>query len=183
MSADPETGYVYLPTSTPNNDWYGAHRLGDNLYAESLVCLDAATGEIVWHFQIVHHGLWDYDLPAAPNLLDIEVDGRKIKAVAQTSKQGFVYVFDRITGEPVWPIEERPVPQSTVPGERSSPTQPFPTKPPPFEPQGISDSTLIDFTPELRQQALDLIRDIDYGPLLHRQVSGASLFFPGTVVE
>jgi quinoprotein glucose dehydrogenase len=179
MSADPETGYVYLPTSTPNNDWYGAHRLGDNLYAESLVCLDAATGEIVWHFQMVHHGLWDYDLPAAPNLLNIEVDGRQIKAVAQTSKQGFVYVFDRLTGEPVWPIEERPVPQSTVPGERSSPTQPFPTKPPPFESQGISDSTLIDFTPELRQQALELIRDIDYGPLFTPPSERGVIVFPG----
>ncbi|MDP2380313.1 MAG: PQQ-binding-like beta-propeller repeat protein, partial [Pseudohongiella sp.] len=179
MSADPETGYVYLPTSTPNNDWYGAHRLGDNLYAESLVCLDAATGEVVWHFQMVHHGLWDYDLPAAPNLIDIVVNGRPIKAVAQTSKQGFVYVFDRITGEPVWPIEERPVPQSTVAGERSSPTQPFPTKPPPFEPQGISDATLIDFTPELRQQALALISEVDYGPLFTPPSERGVIIFPG----
>jgi quinoprotein glucose dehydrogenase len=179
MSADPETGYVYLPTSTPNNDWYGAHRLGDNLYAESLVCLDAATGEIVWHFQMVHHGLWDYDLPAAPNLLDITVHGRDIKAVAQVSKQGFVYVFDRLTGEPVWPIEERPVPQSTVPGERTSPTQPFPTKPAPFEPQGISDATLIDFTPELRAEALSLISDIDYGPLFTPPSERGVIIFPG----
>lgn len=179
MSADPETGYVYLPTSTPDNDWYGAHRLGDNLYAESLVCLDSATGEIVWHFQMVHHGLWDYDLPAAPNLLEINTDGRSIKAVAQVSKQGFVYVFDRLTGEPVWPIEERPVPQSTVPGERSSPTQPFPTKPLPFEPQGISDATLIDFTPELRQQALQLISDIDYGPLFTPPSERGVIIFPG----
>ncbi|MDO9519761.1 MAG: pyrroloquinoline quinone-dependent dehydrogenase [Pseudohongiella sp.] len=179
MSADAETGYVYLPTSTPNNDWYGAHRPGDNLYAESLVCLDAATGEIVWHFQMVHHGLWDYDLPAAPNLLDITVDGRDIKAVAQVSKQGFVYVFDRLTGEPVWPIEERPVPQSTVPGERTSPTQPFPTKPAPFEPQGISDATLIDFTPELRADALSLISEIDYGPLFTPPSERGVIIFPG----
>lgn len=179
MSADPDTGYVYLPTSTPNNDWYGAHRLGDNLYAESLVCLDAATGEVVWHFQMVHHGLWDYDLPAAPNLLDITVDGRTIKAVAQVSKQGFVYVFDRLTGEPVWPIEERPVPQSTVPGERSSPTQPFPTKPLPFEQQGISDATLIDFTPALREEALALISEIDYGPLFTPPSERGVIVFPG----
>tara|TARA_R110002072_G_scaffold4663_4_gene32482 strand:- start:1623 stop:3530 length:1908 start_codon:yes stop_codon:yes gene_type:complete len=179
MSADPETGYVYLPVSTPNNDWYGAHRLGDNLYAESLVCLDSATGKVVWHFQAVKHGLWDYDFPAAPNLVDITVDGRDIKAVAQVSKQGFVYVFDRLTGEPVWPIEDRPVPQSTVPGERTSPTQPFPTKPAPFEPQGISDATLIDFTPELRAQALDLISDIDYGPLFTPPSERGVIIFPG----
>lgn len=179
MSADPETGYVYLPVSTPNNDWYGAHRLGDNLYAESLVCLDSATGEVIWHFQMVHHGLWDYDLPAAPNLVDIQVDGRHIKAVAQVSKQGFVYVFDRLNGEPVWPIEERPVPQSTVPGERSSPTQPFPTWPAPFEPQGISDATLIDFTPELRAEALSIISDLDYGPLFTPPSERGTIIFPG----
>jgi quinoprotein glucose dehydrogenase len=179
MSADLEAGYVYLPTSTPNNDWYGAHRLGDNLYAESLVCLDASTGEIVWHFQTVKHGLWDYDLPAAPNLVDITVNGRDIKAVAQVSKQGFVFVFDRLTGEPVWPIEDRPVPQSTVPGERSSPTQPFPTRPAPFEPQGISDATLIDFTPELRAQALDIIAEVDYGPLYTPPSERGVIIFPG----
>ncbi len=179
MSADPETGYIYLPTSTPTNDWYGGHRLGDNLFAESLVCLDAETGERIWHFQMVHHGLWDYDLPAAPNLVDIEVDGRPIKAVAQVSKQGFVYVFDRLTGEPVWPIEERPVPQSTLPGERTSPTQPFPTRPAPFEPQGISDETLIDFTPELRAEALQLIEGLDYGPLFTPPSERGVIIFPG----
>lgn len=179
MSADLEAGYVYLPTSTPNNDWYGAHRPGDNLYAESLVCLDAATGEIVWYFQTVRHGLWDYDLPAAPNLVDITVDGHDIKAVAQVSKQGFVYVFDRLTGDPVWPIEDRPVPQSTVPGERTSATQPFPTRPAPFEPQGISDATLIDFTPELRSQALDIIADVDYGPLFTPPSERGVIIFPG----
>lgn len=150
MSADLELGYVYLPFGTSTNDYYGAHRLGDNKFAESLVCLNAATGELVWHFQMVHHGLWDYDLPAAPNLVDITVDGKAIKAVAQISKQAFVYVFDRVTGEPVWPIEERPVPASDVPGERAALTQPFPTRPAPFDLQGISDATLIDFTPALR---------------------------------
>lgn len=179
MSADPDTGYVYLPTSTPNNDWYGGHRLGDNLYAESLVALDSANGEVVWHFQVVRHGLWDYDLPAAPNLVDINVDGRDIKAVAQVTKQGFVFVLDRLTGEPVWPIEDRPVPQSTLPGERTSPTQPFPTRPAPFEPQGISDATLIDFTPALRSQALELIADVDYGPLYTPPSERGVIIFPG----
>ena len=179
MSADPDTGYVYLPTSTPNNDWYGGHRLGDNLHAESLVALDSANGELVWQFQVVRHGLWDYDLPAAPNLVDITVDGRDIKAVAQVTKQGFVFVLDRLTGEPVWPIEDRPVPQTTVPGERTSPTQPFPTWPAPFEPQGISDATLIDFTPELRSQAVDLIADVDYGPLYTPPSERGVIIFPG----
>ena len=136
MSADEALGYVYLPFSTPSNDFYGGQRPGNGLFGESLVCLDARTGKRVWHFQMVHHGLWDYDLPAAPNLIDIRVNGQPVKAVAQVSKQGFVYVFDRVTGKPIWPIEERPVPQSTVPGERSSPTQPFPTKPAPFDRQG-----------------------------------------------
>jgi quinoprotein glucose dehydrogenase len=179
MSADEELGYVYLPIGTPTNDWYGGHRPGDNLFAESLVCIDAKTGERIWHFQMVHHGVWDYDLPAAPNLVDIEVDGKKIKAVAQISKQGFVYVFDRVTGEPVWPIEERPVPQSTVPGERLSPTQPFPTRPAPFEPQGISDATLIDFTPELRAEALRGIERFDYGPLFTPPSLRGTINLPG----
>ena len=165
MSADEEQGYVYLPVSTPTNDWYGGHRLGDNLFAESLVALECATGERVWHFQMVHHGLWDYDNPAAPNLVDITVDGRPIKAVAQVSKQGFAYVFDRVTGEPVWPIEERAVPPSTVPGERASPTQPFPTKPAPFDRQGISVDDLIDFTPELRAEAIEILDGYVYGPM------------------
>ncbi len=165
MSADLELGYVYLPIGTPTNDWYGGHRLGDNLFAESLVAVDAATGERVWHYQLVHHGLWDYDIPAAPTLVDITVDGRPIKAVAQVTKQGFVYVFDRVTGEPVWPIEELPVPASTVPGERVSPTQPFPTKPPAFEPQGLAIDDLIDFTPELRAEAEAIVSKFEYGPL------------------
>ena len=149
MSADEELGYVYLPVSTPTNDYYGGHRLGDNLFADSLVCVNAETGERVWHFQILHHGLWDYDPPAAPNLIDITVGGKEIKAVAQVTKQAFCFVFDRVTGEPVWPIEERPVPQSTMPGESSSPTQPFPTKPAPFDRQGLTHDDLIDFTPAI----------------------------------
>ena len=165
MSCDDELGIVYLPVSTPTNDWYGGHRPGDNLFAESLVALDARTGERKWHFQAVHHGLWDYDFASAPNLVDINVGGREIKAVAQVSKQGITYVFDRVTGEPVWPIEERPVPQTTVPGEWSSPTQPFPTKPPPFERLGLTEDDLIDFTPELRAEALEIVKDYVMGPI------------------
>ncbi|MEQ8956284.1 MAG: PQQ-binding-like beta-propeller repeat protein, partial [Gammaproteobacteria bacterium] len=179
MSADDELGIVYLPTGTPTNDWYGGKRLGDNLFAESLVAVSAETGERIWHFQAIHHGLWDYDFPAAPTLVDITVDGRPIKAVAQISKQGFTYVFDRMTGEPVWPIEERAVPPSTVPGEKASPTQPFPTRPAAFEPQGIGDETLIDFTPELRQEALQIIEEFDYGPLFTPPSLRGTIQFPG----
>lgn len=165
MSADLELGFVYLPTEASTNDFYGGHRLGDNLFTQSLVALNAATGERVWHFQMIHHGLWDYDTPAAPNLIDIIVDGREIKAIAQVTKQGFTYVFDRETGEPVWPIEERPVPPSTIPGERASPTQPFPTKPPAFVTQGLTEDDLIDFTPELRAAAVASLEDWTYGPI------------------
>jgi len=179
MSADEDLGLVYLPVSTPTNDWYGGHRLGDNLFAESLVAVNGRTGERVWHFQFVRHGLWDYDLPAAPNLIDITVDGRDIKAVAQVTKQGFLYVFDRETGEPVWPIEDRPVPPSSVPGERASETQPFPTWPAPFEMQGISDETLIDFTPELRTEALEIIARYDYGPLFTPPSLRGTINLPG----
>ena len=164
-SGDPELGYVYMPLSTPTNDYYGGHRPGDNLFAESLVCVDAATGERIWHFQAVHHGVWDYDFPASANLVDITVDGREIKAVAIVSKQAFIYVFDRVTGEPVWPIEERPVPPSAVPGERLAATQPFPTKPPPFDLQGVSLDDLIDYTPELRQEAIALLDQWVWGPI------------------
>jgi quinoprotein glucose dehydrogenase len=166
MSVDDELGFVYLPTGTPTNDYYGGMRRGDNLFAESIVAVDVETGERVWHFQAVHHGLWDYDFPTAPNLLEITVDGREIKAIAQTSKQAFTYVLDRVTGEPVWPIEERPVPTGDVPGEWYSPTQPFPTKPAPFDLQGVTEDDLIDFTPELRAEALEIVaRDARFGPL------------------
>lgn len=165
MSCDEEAGYLYLPLSTPTNDFYGGHRPGSNLYAESLVALDAATGKRIWHFQTTHHGLWDYDLPAAPNLLDLKIAGREIKAVAQVSKQGYCYVFDRLTGKPLWPIEERPVAKSVAPGERTSPTQPVPTRPPPFDYQGISEDTLVDFTPEFRAEALAIMQQYNHGPL------------------
>jgi len=165
ISADDELGYVYLPFGTPSNDYFGGRRPGDGLFGESLVCLDALTGKRLWHFQMVHHGLWDYDLPAAPNLIDIRVDGKPVKAVAQVTKQGFCYVLDRVTGEPIWPIEERPVPQSTMPGERSSATQPFPIRPAPFDRQGITENDVIDFTPELRMAALSVLEKYNYGPL------------------
>ena len=165
ISADEELGYVYLPFETATGDYFGGTRPGNNLFAESLVCLDARTGKRVWHFQAIHHGLWDYDFPAAPVLGDITVNGRRIKAVAQVSKQAFVYVFDRVTGQPVWPIEERPVPKGSVPGEWYAPTQPFPTKPPAFDQQGVSEQDLIDFTPELKAEALKIVSQYKYGPL------------------
>lgn len=164
-SGDEELGYVYVPLSTPTNDYYGGYRPGDNLFAEAIVCLDARTGERVWHFQAVHHGIWDYDFPAAPNLIDIEVDGRRIEAVAAVSKQAFTYVLDRATGEPIWPIEERQVLQGNVPGEWYAATQPFPTKPPAFDQQGTGVDDLIDFTPELRREALVIFDRYVSGPL------------------
>jgi quinoprotein glucose dehydrogenase len=165
MAADEELGYVYVPIETPTNDTYGGHRPGNGLFGEALVCLDAKTGKRIWHFQTVHHGIWDYDLPAPPILLDLTVDGRKIKAVAVVSKQAFTYVFDRVSGQPVWPIVERPVPPSDVPGEKASPTQPFPTKPPPFDRQGVTIDDLTDFTPELRSEALKIASQYKLGPL------------------
>ncbi|MYH29815.1 MAG: PQQ-binding-like beta-propeller repeat protein [Acidobacteria bacterium] len=187
-TGDPELGIVYLPLSTPTNDYYGGHRPGDNLFSESLVAVDARTGERIWHFQAIHHGVWDYDFASSAVLVDITVDGRPIKAVAQPSKQAFVYVFDRATGEPVWPIEERAVPASDVPGEQLSPTQPFPTKPPPFELQGVTIDDLIDFTPELRQEAIDILDRYVWGPMFTAPIvleesPGAkqgTVFSPGT---
>ena len=164
-SADEELGLLYIPLNTVAPDYWGGQRLGDNLFSETLLCLDIETGQRMWHFQAAHHGLWDYDLPAAPNLLDITVDGREIKAVAQVTKQGFVFTFDRVTGEPVWPIEERPVPASDIPGERASPTQPFPMKPAPFEYQGVTIDDLVDFTPEIRRMAEEVVSHFRIGPL------------------
>jgi quinoprotein glucose dehydrogenase len=157
LAADEELGYVYVPVEAPTGDFYGGHRLGDNLFSDSLVCLDAKTGKRVWHFQLVHHDIWDWDVSSPPILADITVGGKRIKAVAQVSKQAFTYVFDRVTGTPVWPIEERPVPQSDVPGERTSPTQPFPTRPAAFDRQGITPDDLIDFTPELKAEAMRIL--------------------------
>src|SRR5262245_1716688 len=179
MSADEDLGYVYLPLSAASNVYYGGQRPGDNLFSETLVCLDARTGRRIWHFQIVRHGLWDYDLPAAPNLIDVTVDGRRVKAVAQVTKQGFAFVFDRVTGTPLWPIEDRPVPQSRVGGEKTAATQPFPTKPAAFAIQGVREEDLIDFTPELRREALEIIRQYDYGPLYTPPTERGAFLMPG----
>ena len=165
ISVDADLGIVYLPVETPTGDYYGGHRPGDNLFGESLVAVDLETGERVWHFQLVHHPIWGFDNASAPILANITVDGREIKAVALPSKQAFLYVFDRVTGEPVWPIEERDVPQGDVPGEWYSPTQPFPTKPPAYDKQGSSIDDLIDFTPELRAEAEAIVSRYKLGPI------------------
>jgi quinoprotein glucose dehydrogenase len=165
MSADPELGYVYLPVEAPLADTYGGVRPGNNLYGNSLVCLDAKTGEVVWYQQLIHHDIWDWDNPTAPVLMNLVVDGQPIRAVAQITKQAFVYTFDRTNGKPVWPIEERPVAKSDVPGEVTSPTQPFPTKPPAFDRQGFTDDDLIDFTPALRAEALEGTKVFRKGPI------------------
>jgi quinoprotein glucose dehydrogenase len=164
-SVDPELGYVYLPIEAPTNDVYGGHRPGANLFSDTLVCVEIETGRVVWYRQLVHHDIWDYDMPAHPILVDINVEGRPIRAVVQLTKQAFAYVFDRATGEPVWPMEERTVPASDVPGELAFPTQPFPTKPPAFDVQGITSNDLIDFTPELRAKALEAIKPFRIGGL------------------
>ena len=185
VTADEELGLFYVPTETPTNDYFGGYRPGENLFGNSVVALDAETGERVWHFQLTHHELWDYDPPTAPILTDIEVDGVLVKALVQLTKQGYAYVLDRATGEPVWPIEERGVPPSDVPGEWTSPTQPFPTKPPAYERQGIGEDDLIDFTPELRAEALRVVENYRLGPLytppslLEPDVNRGTLALPG----
>jgi len=187
MSADAELGHVYLPLKTTTNDWYGGARPGDNLYGESVVAVDADTGERVWHYQMVRHGLWDYDPPAAPNVMDVVIDGVPRKVVAQVTKQAFVFAFDRETGEPIWPIEDRPVPPSPVPGEVAAETQPYPTHPAPFDHQGITVDDLIDFTPELRAEAEEILDDFVYGPMFTpptvRGVDGkqGTILMPGWV--
>ena len=165
ISVDEELGMAYLPIELPTHDYYGGERPGNNLFAESLVAVDLQTGQRRWHYQLVHHGMWDLDIPCAPILADITVDGRAIKALAQPTKQGFLYVFNRVTGEHVWPIEERPVEKGSVPGEWYSPTQPIPTKPPAYERQGLSIDDLIDFTPALRAEAVQLVSRYKLGPV------------------
>ena len=165
ITVDEEAGLAYLPVEDPTSDQYGGHRPGNNLFADSLVCVDLKTGMRKWHFQVAHHPIWDYDLSSAPLLADISVNGRAIKAVALPSKESFLYVFDRITGEPVWPIEERPVPQTDVPGEKTSPTQPFPTKPPAYARQAVTPDELINFTPALRAEALEAVKKYRMGPM------------------
>ncbi|HYN09941.1 MAG TPA: PQQ-binding-like beta-propeller repeat protein [Vicinamibacterales bacterium] len=163
-SADPDLGLVYIPVGMPLMDEYGGHRPGDNLYGNSLVALDVKTGQRKWHFQMVHHDIWDYDTPMAPNLLDVTINGQRRRIIAQTTKQGFMYVFDRTNGQPIWPIVEREVPQSDVPGEVTSKTQPIPTKPVPYSQQGLSESELIDYSPAIKEAALTLAKKCRMGP-------------------
>ena len=159
MAADPELGLVYIPTNGATMDFYGGFRPGDNLFSTSLIALDAKTGQRKWHYQMVHHDIWNYDTSTAPVLLDVTVDGRPVKGIFQATKQAFLYSLDRETGDPIWPIEERPVSQSNVPGEKLSPTQPFPTKPAAFDLQGRTEAHLIDYTPAIRRQAMEVARD------------------------
>jgi quinoprotein glucose dehydrogenase len=165
FSVDEALGLVYLPVELATGDYFGGHRPGNNLFTETLLAVELNTGKRVWHYQLVHHGIWDYDIPCAPILVDLTVNGRQVQAVAQPTKQGFVYVFDRKTGQPVWPIEERAVEQTTVPGEKTSATQPFPTRPPAFELQGVQEKDLIDFTPEIKAEAMKVASQFKLGPL------------------
>ena len=165
ITVDEQLGLAYLPVESPTGDFYGGHRPGNDLFGETLVCVDLNTGQRKWHFQLVHHPLWDMDISSAPILADIVVDGKPIKAVAQPSKQGFLYVFDRVTGKPVWPIEERKVEVGSMPGEWYSPTQPFPSKPPAYSRNGVSEDELIDFTPELRERARAIVAKYHLGPV------------------
>src|SRR5205809_1719000 len=165
ITVDEELGLVYLPVEDPTSDYFGGHRPGNNLFAESLVAVDLKSGQRKWHYQLVHHPIWNFDNSSAAMLVDINVDGKPIKAVAQATKQGFLFVFDRISGQPIWPIEERPVPQSDVPGEKTSPTQPFPTRPPAYARQAITPDELIDFTPALGAEALKAVKMYRMGPM------------------
>lgn len=165
IAVDEDLGLAYLPVETPSSDFYGGLRPGNNLFAESIVAVDYHTGVRRWHFQLVHHPIWNMDIAAAPMLVDITVDGRSVKAVAAMGKQAMMYVFDRATGTPVWPIVEKPVPQSDVPGEKTSPTQPFPTKPPPYDHQGVTLENVIDFTPELKAEAVEISKRYKFGPI------------------
>jgi quinoprotein glucose dehydrogenase len=165
ISVDEQLGLVYLPVELPTGDYYGGHRPGNGLFGESIVAVDIKTGQRKWHYQLVHHGIWDWDIPCAPMLVDFTLNGRVIKAVAQPTKQSVLYVFDRATGQPIWPIEEKPVPQGDVPGEKYSPTQPMPTKPPAYGRTDTSIDELIDFTPELRAQAIKLVSMYKLGPI------------------
>lgn len=181
MTVDTVRGLLYLPVSTASNDWYGGDRPGDNLYAESLVCLDALTGELVWHYQLVRHGLWDYDPAAPPNLATVIRNGDTLDIVTLPGKTGFLYAFNRVTGEPLWPIEDRPVPASDVPGEEAAATQPFPTWPLPFARQGFTEDDLVDFTPELRQLALKKVRGYRTGPLFTPPSLDGTIAMPGWI--
>lgn len=165
FSADPALGLVYLPLSAPANDYYGVGRPGDNLYSDSLVALDVKTGRKVWHYQLVHHDLWDYDLPSPPMLADIKVNGRLRKAAIQVTKMAYVFAFDRATGEPLFPIVETPVPATTMPGEKAARTQPVPVKPAPFDRQGFGDEQVIDLTPDLKAEALQILSRYNRGPM------------------
>ena len=181
FTVDSARGLVYLPVGTPSNDWYGGERKGANLFGEVLLCLDARTGKRVWHFQVTHHGLWDYDLPAPPNLVTVMHDGKRVDAVAAPTKQGMLFVFDRVTGAPLWPIVERAVPTSDVPGEEAWPTQPFPTKPAPYAKQGFSLDDVIDFTPAVKAAALAEIAKYRVGPMYTTPSLQGSVSMPGAI--
>ena len=182
ITADPEAGLVYLPVESPTSDLYGGHRPGNNLFGESLVAVDIKTGVRKWHFQFVHHPIWDMDMSSAPLLVDATIDGKPRKLVASPSKQAFLYVFDRITGQPIWPIPETPVPQSDVPGEKTSPTQPIPSKPPAYARNYLkAPDDVIDFTPALRAQALENLKRYKNGPLYNPPILGSNTGLVGAI--
>jgi quinoprotein glucose dehydrogenase len=188
LSADAERGIVYIPTNGATQDFYGGFRPGDNLFSTSLIALDVQTGERVWHYQLVHHDIWNYDTPQVPVLMDVTVDGQDVPAVVQVTKQAFAYAFNRETGEPIWPIEEKPVPAGLMPGEQLSPTQPHPTRPAPYDMQGLPESELLDYTPELKARVLEALEPYVWGPFfqapLHRDNDlgkTAALWCPGDV--